>query len=42
MTDVSLCFSAHTGVILTEDMIQANKCLVLTEIKGCQVRGWIV
>ena len=39
MTDVSQCFQCiDTGVIL----IQANQCLVLVEIKGYQVRDWIV
>ena len=31
-----------TGVILISDAIQANKCLVLAEIKECQVKYWIV
>ena len=45
MTDVSRCFIAaymiDTGVILIGDAIQANECMVLAEIKGCQVRYWI-
>ena len=32
----------NTGDILIGDAIQANQCLVLEEIKGCQVRGWIM
>ena len=31
-----------TGVVLIDDAIQANQCLILAEIKGCQVRDWIV
>ena len=32
----------YTGVILIGGTNQANQCLVLAEIKGCQVRDWIV
>ena len=40
MTGVSL--RRDTGVVLIGDDIQTNQCLVLAEIKGCQVRDWIV
>ena len=40
MTGVSL--RIDTGVVLIGDDIQTNQCLVLAEIKGCQVRDWIV
>ena len=41
MTDVSQCFCIYridVSVILIGDVIQANQCLILAEIKGCQVR----
>ena len=31
-----------TEIILIVDAILANQCLVLAEIKGCQIRDWIV
>ena len=31
-----------TGVILIDDAIEANECLVLAEIKACQVRDCTV
>ena len=31
-----------TGIILIGDAIQAYPCVVLADIKGCQVRDWIV
>ena len=41
MTDVVfLCID--TGIILIGDAIQTNHCLVLAQIKECQVRDWIV
>ena len=41
MTDVVfLCID--TDIILIGDTIQANFCLVLAQIKECQVRDWIV
>ena len=43
MTDVSRLFLyIDTGVTVIGDVKQANQCLVLAEIKGCQVRDWIV
>ena len=43
MLNVSWCFLCiDTGAILIGDAIQANQCLVFAEIKGCQVRDWIV
>ena len=35
---------AHMPVltVLLRDAIQANQCLGLAEIKGCQVQDWIV
>ena len=39
---VFLCIHAHAGVILIGDAIQTNQCLVWGEIKGCQIRYWIV
>ena len=44
MTAVSRCISAYLlrRVILPGDTIEANQCLVLREIKGCQVRDGIV
>ena len=43
--EMSVGFSAYrldTGVILIGDVIEANQCLGLTEIKECHVRNWIV
>ena len=39
---VGVFLRIDTGVILIGDAIQANQCLVLVEIKRCQVRDWIV
>ena len=39
---VGIFLRIDTGVILIGDAIQANQCLVLVEIKRCQVRDWIV
>jgi len=41
---MSIRVSLHinTDVDLIGDVIQANQCLVITEIKGCQVGDWIV
>ena len=38
---VSVFLLIGTDIILIGDAIQANKCLVLAEIKGCQVKDWI-
>ena len=35
-----VCLHIDTGVILIGDVITTNHCLVLTEMKGCQVRKW--
>ena len=34
--------SRQMSVSMIGDAIQSNQCLVLTEIKGCQVRDWTV
>ena len=44
MTDISWwrLLRIDTGDILISDVTQANQCLVLAEMKGCQVTDWIV
>ena len=44
MTDVSWCFSVYmyAYILFIGYAIQAKQCLGLAEIKGCQVRDWIV
>ena len=42
LSNYDRCQSLFFCVILIGDAIQANQCLVLAELKGCQVRDWIV
>ena len=39
---ISVSLHADTSVIVFGEAIQANQCLVLAAIKGCQDRDWIV
>ena len=39
---VGVFLHIDTFVILIGDAIQVSQCLVLSEIKGCQVRYWIM
>ena len=39
---VFLCIDTGVNVNLISDVIQAHQYMVLAEIKGCQVRVWIV
>jgi len=39
---VVLCIDTGVNVNLISDVIQAHQYMVLAEIKGCQVRVWIV
>ena len=39
---MSVFLHIDIGIILIGDAIQANQFLVLAEIKGCQVRDWII
>ena len=41
-TSVGVFLRIDTVISLIVDVIQTNQCLVLAEIKGCQVRDWIV
>ena len=42
LANCNRCQLVFFGLILISDAIQANQCLVLAEIKGCQVRDWLV